>query len=380
MLLEKVAESSATVIDVIRDESQAISPQSGSENFMISPTESTRIESRLPWNQRAVRSIERIQDYLKERLPRGSENYLPGSITLFADFEVPEADLQAFLVGLVDFFPKELSTRAERSTRFVELGLFDESEMRQFLTDHRHAQHWIIYYSKTGGLGEYKKDAFSAKAEAGVVPCFRMQNHGVAWRTNGSDDNLIWLATSRRPGEDWDWESDIGHESSHAAFAPVPLFTLPAEELTPSNALVSAGVKDGLSEKHLASICYLCSELAVVAVRGERRDTETGLPVLQTSEELPALLAICHDLMPALGFDRALEAFSRVNGVVDCNAQEIFEIGSPAMRFTQSAWPQFGKFTVPDVDWFRAIPFWTKYGPKGPNRKNAPGTRGAAGA
>jgi hypothetical protein len=329
---------------------------------MITLTESPSTQSRLPWNQRAVRAIERLQDYLAERLPAGSAEYLPESITLLADLDVSNADLQSFLDGLVDFFPKELRTRAERSRRFIELGLFDETEIRQFLTDHRHAQRWIIYYSKTGGLGEYKKDAFSAKAEAGVVPCFRMQNHGVAWQTNGSDDNLIWLATSRRRGKDWDWDSDIGHESSHAAFAPVPLFTLPAEELTPSNALVSARVNEGLSEKHLASICYLCCELSVVAVRGERRDTDTGLPVLQTSEELPALLAICHDLMPALGFDRALAAFNRVNGVVDCDAREIFEIGAPAMRFTQSAWPQFGKFTVPDVEWFRAIPFWTEYG------------------
>ena len=327
---------------------------------MISLLESPRVQSRLPWNQRSVQAIERVQDYLKERLPEGSGNYLPESITLFADPDVPEADLQSFLGGLVDYFPKELATRAERSRRFVELGLFEESEIQQFLTDHRHAQRWIIYYSTSGGLGEYKKDAFSAKADSGVVPCFRMQNHGVAWRTNGSEGNSIWLATSRRPGEGWDWDSDIGHESSHAAFAPVPLFTLPAEELTPSNGLASVRATEGLSPKHLASICYLCCELSVVAVRGERRDTETGLPVLQTSEELPVLLAICHDLMPALGFDRALDAFNEVNGVVDCNADEIFEIGSPAMRFTQSAWPQFGKFTVPGVDWFRTIPLWTE--------------------
>lgn len=87
---------------------------------MITLTESPSRRSRLPWNQRAVRAIERLQDYLKERLPAGSADYLPESITLLADLEVSEADLQSFLDELVDYFPKELRTRADRSRRFID--------------------------------------------------------------------------------------------------------------------------------------------------------------------------------------------------------------------------------------------------------------------
>jgi hypothetical protein len=98
--------------------------------------------------------------------------------------------------------------------------------------------------------------------------------------------------------------------------------------MTEANRLSEAKNARAMTPKHLASICYLCCELSVVSIRGERRETETGLPTAETNDHYPVFLKLCDELMPGFGFDRALEAFNRVGGLIDCNeGDEILKSG-----------------------------------------------------
>jgi hypothetical protein len=78
---------------------------------------------------------------------------------------------------------------------------------------------------------------------------------------------------------------------------------------------------------------YMYCEIAAISVRGEPRATETHLPVADSPEELYAFLRLSHDLMPEIGFERALEASERAGGVIDVNeGDEIYAVGAPILR------------------------------------------------
>jgi hypothetical protein len=308
----------------------------------------------LVWNDRKVRSTGNLHHYLAER--GVDSRHLAKVITLSVDPAIEDSSVQSFLEQLCTYLPGEFRRRERRMERFVELGLFDKAEVEEFVHGHRDAQPWLIYYSENGGLGPYDQTAFSRCADQGMVPCFALRNHGVAWQRSPSGGYSTMLVTSRKPGQDWEWDSDVGHESAHAAFSPVPLFTLPAEQLTEPNRLSALGAVDDLTTKHLASICYLCSELAVVSLRGEPRETQSGLPTTESSKDLPVFFDVCHELLPGFGFDRARTAFQRVNGVIDCNnGDEIFEIGAPAIKTVGIIYPEFNRFVVPTARWLRSL-------------------------
>ena len=111
-----------------------------------------------------------------------------------------------------------------------------------------------------------------------------------------------------------------------------------------------------MNSRHFAGICYMCSELAVVSVRGETRETHTGLPALEDDDDFPAYLALCHQLMPDFGFDRATEALERCGGRINPeDTEEYFEIGAPAIKAILNLRSEFSKFAVPNIDWFRRL-------------------------
>src|SRR5512143_191504 len=118
-----------------------------------------------------------------------------------------------------------------------------------------------------------------------------MRNHGVGWRVDGRGGMHVWLATARKEGQDWDWDSDIGHESAHAAFAPVPLFVQSASRDLDTVRFAGTRSASKPTNDQLARMCYLMTELAVVAVRGETRPTETALPIGEP-QELHAFLGL----------------------------------------------------------------------------------------
>jgi hypothetical protein len=293
------------------------------------------MNSVLPWTDAPVRENAGLGGYLRERLPVAYLKYLPKSITLFVDHEVSEAAVAQFLEGIAEHLRSELARRMARQRRFVSLGLLSEDEVEAFLTQRTSAQPWALYFSNGGGLGTQKPGVGEANGARGVIPCSTMQNHGVAWEQADDGRVRIWLATARREGCDWDWESDIGHESAHAAFAQVPLFVQAFPQIA-EDVLSDVANPNELQPVHITQMIYLYSEIAVVAMRGESRATVTGLPVARASE-LNALLRLSAELAENAGFERAAAVCARKDGKIDVNhGDEIFEIAAPILRIIPS--------------------------------------------
>lgn len=310
----------------------------------------------LPWNDMPIRSTGNLYDYLAARLPDALGVYLPRAITLFIDPEITVAQVNDFVNQMITHLGGELRQRKERWQRFIELGLFSAAELHTFFSARCVVQPWFIYYSKAGGLRIPVQMPDSEDAPHGVVPCATMQNHGVAWRRGAHDDYQIWLVTARKEGADWDWDSDIGHESAHSAFAQIPLFVQPPPDKLATANLADVPDATALESRHLSRMSYMFMEMSVIAARGEHRDTATGLPVAEERPELHALLRLAHQLMPAFGFDRALVAYKRADGFIDVNASDaIFEIGAAAMRVVPHLSEVLNSFAPPTADWYRSL-------------------------
>ncbi|HLH42179.1 MAG TPA: hypothetical protein VKV74_04270 [Bryobacteraceae bacterium] len=256
---------------------------------------------------------------------------MPASISLYADPEIEDRAVIDFLQIAADFLLDELIRRERRGKRIVEMRLFRDDELEAFFTERTQAQPWAIYYSKDGGLGISSDARSDLDAERGVIPCSTMQNHGVAWR-RGAESFDVWLATARKPGGDWDFDSDIGHESAHAAFAPIPLFSQALFEVDGLAPLRAVETSHNLSAPHMALLVYFFTEIAVCAVRGESRNTQTGLPVADAAD-LSALLRLSCTLFPDDGFRSGLRALERARYPLDVESgSEIYEIAAPIMR------------------------------------------------
>jgi len=311
-------------------------------------------EASLPWTGTPVRVMDDLQDYLRRHLPEGHGAYLPRSITLFIDPEVEEKKVQEFLEQIVSWLTEELGIRLTRSRMFVQLGLFSAAEIDAFLTARTGTQPWAIYYSAHGGLGFSDRDLkTTVGADHGVIPCSSMRNHGVAWAHSNHGGTRVWLATARREGEDWDWDSDIGHESAHAAFAQVPLFTQVLADAIDKSSLSRVNDIRRMSPANIARMTYFYSEIAVVAIRGENRQTPSGLPVAEI-QELGRLLELSNELSPEFGFQEALTAYMRCHDSIDVsNSLKIYEIATPIIR----AIPRLTRFVnagePPDISAFR---------------------------
>ncbi len=308
-------------------------------------------QAALPWNGTSVRMFDNLESYFSTELAPEIARYLPTSITLFSDPEVDQAAVMEFLSTTAEFLAEEIGHRRIRCETFNKLRLFTFEEIESFLTARRHAQPWAIYYSKSGGLGILEQNPGAGNRERGVLPCSAVRHHGVAWKA--TEKSLkIWLATGKR-GLEWDLDSDIGHESAHAAFAPVPLFAQGVQLDSDSAAFTAVHCLEDLQKAHLARLAYLFSEIAVVTIRGEQRSTETGLPVPER-QELFALLELSHQLMPMVGFDRALAAYTRINGSIDVkNDQEVFELAAPVIRLLPCLTKLVASFHPPTLDWYR---------------------------
>lgn len=313
--------------------------------------------SRLPWTNAPVRSTGELYPYLSKRLA-DQHDYLPLSVTLFSDREIEESAIVSFLEELPCQLEREFRLRNTRRKRFVNLDLLSEKEIQEILTGHRHVEPWALYFSREGGLGvlSQKLEVYREDVSSGVVPCTSVPNHGVAWRKTSAEDCQIWLATARKEGQDWDWDSDIGHESAHSSFAPVPLFAQALHVNPEITSLDTVKNIQSLSTNHLARMSYTYSEIAVIAMRGEQRNTKTGLPVVEQPEELYAFLELSHQLMPHLGFDQALTACQRANGQIDVNdSVEIFELGAPVMRVLPHISKLTNHFVIPTIDFYKSI-------------------------
>ena len=74
-------------------------------------------------------------------------------------------------------------------------------------------------------------------------------------------------------------------------------------------------------------------ELAVVTVRGERRPTSTGFPVIERRAEATRFFQLAHHYMPDLGFDVCNKKLHESDDPVDVEEPEIAApFAIPALR------------------------------------------------
>jgi hypothetical protein len=254
-------------------------------------------ESRLPWNDLLVMSTGDLHQQISEGLPKHLRLHLPKSIEVMFDVGVAQRRVMDFVEALPVFLAGEFGRWQERLKRFTELGLLTEAEIRHFMTAQRDVQPWILYYSLDGGLGHESANT-DRSLPMGLIPCSAVKHHGVAWRRSADGVERVWLASARAKGAmDWDWMADVGHEVCHASFALVPLWAQPLPDGVCADLALVKRVED-LQPQHWQKIAYTCPEIVATVIRGECRDTETGLPGVETREELVAFLEICNQLAP----------------------------------------------------------------------------------
>jgi hypothetical protein len=212
-----------------------------------------------------------------------------------------------------------------RLEKFRQLALLSDHRVVTLL-NHSRPHGWILYENGVGGLDFQNHDS----ANYGCVPCTSMVNHGVAW--SGSD---VWLATSRKPNLEWDVDSDFGHEATHAVFAFVPLFV--QGQLTSLASLKSIVRLTQVLPAHLIAIMYWATELTVVGLRGESRDTQSGLP-LNDPSDVSCLLRLWDLIAPSYGFDGALMAWSKSNSQLDMQSDLAYQITAPFLSIAPAMW------------------------------------------
>jgi hypothetical protein len=280
----------------------------------------------LPWSGVGASECTDVRDRLAGRLGADSR-FLPRRVNIYCDPGVPVSSVEEFMDRASRFLFKEMAVRSARVRRLAGTASFEPGELEALLTGQTFRQSWAIYFAENGGLPLVD----SPDESRGIIPCSSMRNHGVGWLREGESVET-WLLTARKPGEDWDMDSDVGHESAHAAFAPVPLFVKPGVMENVPFSLADVRDVDELRPEHLVRLLYFYSELAVVAIRGESRPTHTRLPIADP-EEVFRLVAISEELFPDFGFTRAKRACERANAYFDPEESDaIFDLAAPVLR------------------------------------------------
>ncbi len=301
----------------------------------------------LPWGNKPAFRVANFRAWVAGKNPE----YFSPEVTLAMLEGVSATDLEiSWFVEKVRqfFYDEEIPRRNLRQQQFVRLGLFNKSELHSILLGNVSFQPWVLLISEHGGLED----------DPSIVPCSSMTNHGVAWvEENGA--RRTWLVTSRkktdRVGLDgWDLPSDIGHESAHAAFAPIPLFSQTLNVAAGLTFLQQSCKPSTLSQEAWARFAYIFCELAVVAVRGEERETKTKLPVLGTLSELENFLRLSHELMPKFGFGEALQAVSGKEEISP-ESDAMYLIGAPVLRVIKHLRTMVNEGKPTQEGWYRNL-------------------------
>ncbi len=259
----------------------------------------------LPWVGRDILTTGNLAEWLSDQLPAHLRHYIPGSLTICCD---PEAASQfaGFQGEMARVLRTEFEDRYQQEPHFSEVGLPRE-ELQSILNATRHAQPWILYHSRDGGL--------RLDEGGSITPCATMPNHAVAW-----NDGQTYLVTARKYGQPWDWESDGAHESSHVALGGLPFFAHQVGAQVWNTEFPHDPTN--VSPAQIAKIWYGLCEIAATTMIGETRETETSLPVVETWTEMGQFLSVMSVLLPGKGFDRITPEASTLR----------YQIGAAAIR------------------------------------------------
>ncbi|MCX7357952.1 MAG: hypothetical protein NT015_07415 [Alphaproteobacteria bacterium] len=262
-----------------------------------------------PWTGRPCLRMAGAREELVKLCGRDSETLLPERVEILFDPDVTPMEVHAFTESVAAQLAREIAVWSARLKELTDSGLITQRELDAACSKLRGAQTWYVSESKGGGLtpGAPMHGAGDPDREsAGVIPCSAATHHGVAW-WEAPGGRGVGLVTSRRVGGHWNWDEDIGHESAHASFGPVPLYSQSLESDGFKRRLADAYAATGgeFDEVLIARTTYLVSELMVAFVRGEQRTNGTGLPGLLDAADFNAFCTMAHRLLPLAGFDRA---------------------------------------------------------------------------
>jgi hypothetical protein len=310
-------------------------------------------KTKLPWNGRPAWRLDDTPNELTKLIPDAiAPRFLPSLVIMFDD-GVSELELKDSIQTLADALTKEIFNWNERCKQMLGAGMLSPAELEEFFAETRYTQKWLIYFSETGEFSDIDSKAYAKRARQGISLASNCSNHGLVWKRGNKGVYSTWLATAIRPDGQWKMSADIGHESAHASFSPVPFFRLQSDAFDANSDLRSDERPEDLRKEQLANFLFMASELAVVTVRGEGEDAVTGIPALVFDKYFPDFLAIGHKLLPTFGFDRALEMFSKYDGTVASIEDVFFEIGAPAIRTIIKFRNRLDCFAVPSMNWFK---------------------------
>jgi hypothetical protein len=207
--------------------------------------------------------------------------YLPKQISLIVEKD-HNFDSENFLIKVATQIELEIKNRVEVIKKLYNSE--GQIQVEKFLTDITGIQPWILLETKNGGLPQGHED---------LVCCYFVNNHGVANVKNNPNSFNSILVTARKENRDWDMDTDIGHEFGHASIAPIPLIgqQKQREDLTST----STTILD-------INLDYPIVESINIILRGEKRDCETGLAVIETEKELKVFIERCKREFPDCGF------------------------------------------------------------------------------
>jgi hypothetical protein len=316
-------------------------------------------ETRIPWTGADAYRLPAVRDLLVNLCGPCSDAMLPSKIEVLFDVSPGDSAAQSFLECLAAQLSREVVIWQERLLELSSSGLID----RRFLSDTcamlRGAQRWYVCASEAGGLmapeSQSEADGDPERTPAGVIPCSAVKHHGVAWWRGMDGVRSIGLVTSHAAGGRWNWDEDIGHESAHAAFGPVPLFTQTLEAsgfMTPlATALDNAG--GHCTSALIGRTAYLISEIIVAFVRGEQRPTVVGLPGLHSMQDLEAFISLAERLFPEAGFTEVRrEVLKEGIPLKVWSGPTIRRLGAAALHSTRSLIPLLNTTRPPPLEHF----------------------------
>lgn len=287
-----------------------------------------------------------LREYITQYLSPSCGQLLPYDMNLVLGPGIDDCHLDQFISAMIAQVRRDVAVWQERFA-LLNSRTRAPDDIASYADLLRRCQPWLILVTEHGGFGGTETTAC-----AGVVTCSTRSNHGVAWSVAADGSLDCVLLTTRAQGSDWDWDSDIGHELTHAALAPVPIFTQNVERASREARLVHSCARDlsSMSDIQISRLIYIASEVLVTSMRGEQRFTSTGLPEFSDIEEFHIFLEILDNIAPKLGFSEAIEQLSLEKTFYVGRDFDIFPTILPILRFLTRMRDQFDKLVPPKIE------------------------------
>lgn len=303
---------------------------------------------RYPWMREPHWATFGLADAVADLMPAQYRELLPEDITLVFTDDIDRRHLDFLMSAMVVQLRREISVWTDRlsAIRNNWPRLSGLPDLNATLCTLRRCQPWIVLVTASGGFA-----ATTDHGEGAVVTCSTKQHHGVAWWMSAAGTRRSALVTARAEGEDWNWDSDIGHEATHAAFAPVPLFTQTIERESRRARLTENAVRtpEDLTSTQLCRIFYVASELITVVMRGEQRFTGTGLPEFEEAGEFHRFLSLMEDFVPGLTVRGDIELLRTRQSYCVATDSELVRMLPALLRFSATMSAAYAATSPPPV-------------------------------